>query len=264
MKNSKIIFISFFIFFFKINSLGEEFNFKSNEIQILEKGNLILAENGVKIIAKDNLKIEGDKSEYNKKENSLKIFGNVKIIDETNDIIINAEKVNYFKNDEIIFTEGKSIVELEKNYLINSTNLYLDRNLMNFSSNKKTIIDDSKGYNFIMDEFNFDIKSKILNGKNFYLKDLDNNNYYLKTVDLNLNNYNFSGEELYVDFNNSLFGNKENEPRLTGKKISDNKNESNIYKGTFTTCKKNDKNCPPWLIKADHIKHNKNKKNNRI
>ena len=74
MKNSKIIFISFFIFFFKINSLGEEFNFKSNEIQILEKGNLILAENGVKIIAKDNLKIEGDKSEYNKKENSLKIF----------------------------------------------------------------------------------------------------------------------------------------------------------------------------------------------
>ena len=260
MKNNKIIFISLFLFFFKINSLAEEFNFKSNEIQILEKGNLILAEKGVKIIAKDNLKIEADKSEYNKEKNSLKIFGNIKIIDETNEIIISAEKVNYLKNDEIIFTEGKSIVELEKNYLINSTNLYLDRNLMNFSSNKKTIIDDKKGYNFIMDEFNLDIKNKILNGKNVYLKDLDNNNYYLKTVDLNLNNYNFSGEELYVDFNNSLFGNKENEPRLTGEKITDNKNESNIYKGTFTTCKKNDKNCPPWIIKADEIKHKKKKK----
>ena len=182
------------LFFLKINSVAEEFKFESNEVQILEKGNLILIEDNVKILAKDNLKIEANKSEYDKKNNSLKVFGNVKITDQNNDIIINAEKINYLKNDEIIFTEGKSIVQLEENYFINSTNLNLNRNLMKFSSNKKTIIDDSKGYNFILEEFEFDIKNKILIGKNVYLKDLDNNSYYLKTINLNLDNYDFSGE----------------------------------------------------------------------
>ena len=74
---------------------------------------------------------------------------------------------------------------------------------------------------------------------NVYLKDIDNNEYSLKTIDLDLSNYNFEGENLYIDFNNSLFGNKENEPRLTGKKITDNPNESTILNGSFTTCKKN-------------------------
>ena len=260
MKNKKIIFIFIFLFLFKVNSFSEEFKFESNEVQILEKGNLIIIEKEVKILSKDNLIIEADKSIYDKKKNSLKVDGNVKITDETNKLVINAEKINYLKNDEIIFTEGESIVELEKNYLINSTDLNLDRNLMEFSSNKKTIINDIKGYNFILDEFNFDIKKKILIGKNVYLKDLDNNNFYLETINLNLNSYDFSGDKLYIDFDNSLFGNKENEPRLTGEKITDNKNESTIYNGTFTTCKKNEEDCPPWLLSAAEIKHKKKEK----
>ena len=66
MKNNKIIFIIIFLFFFSISSSGQEFNFKSSTINISEKGNLIIAENGVEIITQDNLIIEGEKSEYNK------------------------------------------------------------------------------------------------------------------------------------------------------------------------------------------------------
>ena len=91
MKNNKIIFITILLFFINISSFGEEFNFKSTEINVLEKGNLIIADKGVKIETQDNLIIEGDKSEYNKKKNFLKIFGNVKVIDQTNDIIITSE-----------------------------------------------------------------------------------------------------------------------------------------------------------------------------
>ena len=61
MKNNKIIFITILLFFINISSFGEEFNFKSTEINILEKGNLIIAEKGVKIETQDNLIIEGDK-----------------------------------------------------------------------------------------------------------------------------------------------------------------------------------------------------------
>ena len=65
MKNNKIIFITILLFFINISSFGEEFNFKSTEINVLEKGNLIIADKGVKIDTQDNLIIEGDKSEYN-------------------------------------------------------------------------------------------------------------------------------------------------------------------------------------------------------
>ena len=38
-----------------------------------------------------------------------------------------------------------------------------------------------------------------------------------------------------MDFDNSLFGNKNNEPRLKGKSITSNSEENTIYKGVFTT-----------------------------
>ena len=116
----------------------------------------------------------------------------------------------------------------------------------------------SKNMSFL--DYAKNLQETSLSSAGYNLKDLDNNSYYLKTINLNLDNYDFSGEELYIDFDNSLFGNKENEPRLTGKKISDNKNESTIQKGTFTTCKKNEENCPPWLLSADEIKHKKKEK----
>ncbi len=259
MKN-KLIFIIISLFLFSISSSGEEFNFKSNEVNILEKGNLIIAEKGVKIETKNNLIIEGQKSEYNKKKNFLKVFGNVKVIDEVNNIIINSESVNYAKEEELIFTKGKSNVELENKYFINSNDLNLDRNTMKFYSKDKTTLKDIKGYYFSLEEFNFDIKKKLLNGKNVYLKDINNNEYNLKNVKVDLNNYNFEGENLFVEFDNALFGNSENEPRLTGEKITDNLEESKIYKGSFTTCKNNKKNCPPWLLSANEITHKKKQK----
>ena len=44
--------------------------------------------------------------------------------------------------------------------------------------------------------------------------------YNLKNISLDLNDYNFEGNDLHIDFDNSLFGNEENEPRLFGKKIT--------------------------------------------
>lgn len=260
MKNNQIIILTIFLYFFNIDLLGQDFNIQSTEIEIMEKGNLIVAKNGVKIETNDSLKIEGENSEYDKKLNILKIFGNVKVYDKINNILIKSEKINYLKNKELIFTEGESTVELENKYLINSSNLNFNRKLMTFFSDKKTVIIDNRGHYFKLDKFNFDITNKILEGKNAFLKDLNNNNYFLKSINVNLKNYDFSGNELNIDFNNSLFGNNENEPRISGERITDNINESTIYNGTFTTCKKNKKNCPPWLISAKEIKHKKQKK----
>ena len=260
MKNNKIIFITILLFFINISSFGEEFSFKSTEINVLEKGNLIIADKGVKIETQDNLIIEGERSEYNKKKQILKILGNVKVHDKINNIIISSDNVNYLKNKELIFSVGKTVAEIENRYFVDSIDLNFDRNAMEIYSKKKTSVKDTKGYYFSLDDFNFDIKKKFLKGKNVFLKDISNNEYSLKTISLNLNNYNFEGKDLYIDFDNSLFGNKANEPRLFGKKITDNLNESKILNGSFTTCKKNKKNCPPWLISAKEITHKKKQK----
>ena len=138
MKNNKIIFITILLFFINISSFGEEFNFKSTEINILEKGNLIIADKGVKIETKDNLIIEGEKSEYNKKKQTLKILGNVKLYDKINNIIINSDNkmiarlnamryvlshINY-KNKKIIKSNHWS--EEIENYSIRFNNVLFD------------------------------------------------------------------------------------------------------------------------------------------
>ena len=55
------------------------------------------------------------------------------------------------------------------------------------------------------------------------------------------------------------FGNTEQDPRLKGSSVEIKKNENIINNGVFTTCKKTD-NCPPWVMTAKEIRHDKNKK----
>ena len=74
-----------------------------------------------------------------------------------------------------------------------------------------------------------------------------------------LNDDQFFGKDVKINFDKKSLGNIENDPRLYGNTISSNKNISKISKGVFTTCKKNDK-CPPWEISAEEIIHDKNKK----
>ena len=58
---------------------------------------------------------------------------------------------------------------------------------------------------------------------------------------------------------NDTLINPENEPKLKGNSILSQGNETLIKKGIFTSCKDNN-NCPPWVITAKEIVHNKNKK----
>ena len=50
---------------------------------------------------------------------------------------------------------------------------------------------------------------------------------------------------------------------MKGRAVYKLKDMTIVKKGVFTTCKKGDK-CPPWVISADEIKHDKLKKNNFI
>ena len=85
--------------------------------------------------------------------------------------------------------------------------------------------------------------------------------YFFEDALINLETNELQGKDLEVNFNNNMFDNNENEPRLKGNKALSNKNETIVSKASFTTCKKRPNNkCPPWIIQAKEAKHDKIKK----
>ena len=109
MKNK----FKIYIFLLQIIFLGnfvysEELNFESEKIKIEDKGNIIIAEGKVKAKTKDDLEINSEESEYNKKDLILKLRKKVKINDKNKGIIILAKEVIYDQNKNIIISIGET------------------------------------------------------------------------------------------------------------------------------------------------------------
>ncbi|MFL2896588.1 MAG: LPS-assembly protein LptD [Candidatus Pelagibacter sp.] len=261
MKN-KILLLIFATFILFVNlTLAEEINLESNEIDILNKGELIKATGNVKAIVDSGLIISGDVAEYDKKKSILSITGNVSVDDKEKNIFFETDQVIYNKDKETIFTKGKTKSKIENNYEIIGGDLFHDRLRMIFSSKQNTIIKDNLGNIFETEEFKFELNEKIINTKILLLNDEFGNRYNFSNAIINLNKNEVLAKDVNVDFKNSLFGNKNNEPRLKGNAVVSNKDETNIYKAVFTTCKKiKGKNCPSWSISAEEVKHDRKKK----
>jgi LPS-assembly protein len=134
---------------------NEAFTFNVAEIEILENGNKINGTNGGTVISDDGSTIDGKNFFYNKQTNILEINGNVKYSDTTKNIVITADKVIYFKNDEKIFTIGNSKV-IEENNNISANELEYDKNLNTFKAKKNAEIHDySKDTKIFADEISY-------------------------------------------------------------------------------------------------------------
>ena len=103
------------------------------------------------------------------------------------------------------------------------------------------------------------ILKKKIRGKGITYIDNQNDLYNFKDAIIDLTSNEIVGKDVAIKFDNSKFGNKNNQPRLKANSIYSGKNSTVLKKGVFTTCKKRDK-CPPWVISADEIEHNKLKK----
>ena len=152
--NSFFLLIWIFFSFCYVNA-DEAFTFNVAEIEILENGNKINGTNGGTVISDDGSTIDGKNFFYNKQTNILEITENVKYSDNTKNIVITADKVIYFKNDEKIFTIGNSKVIGENNN-IRANELEYDKNLNTFKAKKNAEIHDySKDTKIYADEISY-------------------------------------------------------------------------------------------------------------
>ena len=87
--------------FFNVKAF-EQFTFDVTEVEILNNGNQINGYKGGVATTVDGNKIIADTFLYNKIANILIATGNVKFIDEIENVIITSNAATYFKNEEKI------------------------------------------------------------------------------------------------------------------------------------------------------------------
>ncbi len=260
MKNNIFKVLIIFFYFFQNNLLAEQFNIESSEINVLKEGNIVHAKNGVNIFSNDGIEIESNEAIYDKKKEILKLYGNVKIKDKVNEFVAEGNEYIYYKKEEKIISTGISHSKIKNKFFIKSNDLVYERNLFEVSSDKRTKIEDLNNNIFFAKKFKINLTNNHLKAKNLELYDNSNNQYFLDFALIDLNNNKFLGTDVFIDFDDKLFGNNENNPRLKGNSVIAESNETIVYKGTFTTCKQKEDKCPPWSIYAEKVTHKKTEK----
>jgi len=265
MKN-KIIII-FLISIFYLNSLsianGDEFTFRVTDLEILENNTVYKGNSRGKVITETQVELESDNFVYLKKINRLEANGNVELTDIKNNVIINAEKMVYLKSEEIIYTVGKTLINIDNQYNIEGYNFTFLKNKMILSSNEKATITDINSNVYKLSQFQYLINEEILKGEKIFYRrnEIENkeDEYYFENGFFNLKKNEFLGKDISMKFHKTLFDDEKNDPRVNAAIGYGDQYNTYLEKGVFTSCKKTDK-CPPWKMRAKKIQHDKIKK----
>ena len=265
MVNRTFIFLSIFFYLITFNLYSDEqISFDVTEIEILDGGNKIIGKNRGIINSNNEITIEADEFEFDKKKNILQAKGNILIKDRINEYNFSAQDITYDINEERIELQGKAKASIDTNYKFNSQNILILRKEMIVSSDVgATIIDEINQIRYKIGKFSYSLSEETLKGEKIFIHTNYNqpfsDKYFFKSAVFNLKNQNYIAQDINIDFKKDLFGNQNNDPRFKGLSSSSKDGITTINKGIFTSCKKKD-GCPPWTIQAEKITYDQNKK----
>ena len=247
----------------KVNDTVNNYEIYTEQMIYDKKEEIIYTKNKSKGISlKDNTIITAKNFEYNKLLNIVYAEHQVVIIDKIKDYKIYSEFISYLRNEEKIYTKGKTSAEIHSKYNFKSKDVVFLRNTMELSSKKETTVTDNfnlynlSKFKYLINQGEL-IGEKILISSNYTLP--KNDKIYFSSGIINLKTQNFVAKDTKIKIHKNIFDNSDNDPRLKGVSSSKIGNTTIINKGVFTSCKEND-TCPPWSIQAKEIKHDKDKK----
>tara|TARA_B100001123_G_scaffold224689_1_gene252979 strand:+ start:2208 stop:4607 length:2400 start_codon:yes stop_codon:yes gene_type:complete len=261
MKIKLILYILFCTLGFNFNLLADQIFFDSSNLEIKEKGNMIFATKGLAKIPSKNIEVEGDKFIYNKLISELSIFDNVKYFDKKKNIYIESNELIFNQINNTIYSNGKTYIKVEDTYEVDTTNVLYDRNSMKISSNQDSTVNDNFKNIFNFETgFLFNTFDEIISSKKTNIIDNSNNYYTFENVRVNLKSNEIAGKEIKIDFIDSFFGNKKNDPILKGASTTSNNDETKVYKTVFSTCNIENKKCRGWELQSEEFTHDKKEK----
>ncbi len=257
----KIFFKIFILTFFCLNSFSEEIEIESSNINVVDDGKIVLANNAQIIVPTEKIKIKSDLAKYEKTKNIITFTKNVLLDDRKNEVIIDGDFIKYERKKNLIYSKGKTKLQIKDKYKVNSKNIFYIRDLKKLYTKEETLIEDSENNFYILkDGFDFDFINEIIRSKKSTIIDQNNNKYNFENLIIDLKNNEIAGNELKVEFEKSYFGNEENEPLLKGRSSYSNNNELKVYKAVFSTCNIKNKKCRGWELNSDEFTHDKSKK----
>ena len=267
MKNKILLILTLFSINFvliEFSNAQDQFSFDVSEIEVLENGNKIIGSKRGKISTGDGIIIEADNFTYKKIENVLNANGNVIIDDTINDYKIYSNNIKYEKNKEEIFSKGKTKSEISSRFILNSSDVIflIDKKIL--SSNKNTSLIDNNEQTYLeLKKFSFSFENELLKGEKV-LVNLDynlpqNDKLFFESGIFDFQKKSFIAQDVTINLKKDIFDNVKNDPRLKGVSAESEDNVTKIKKGVFTSCN-DDTDCPPWVVTASEITHDKNKK----
>ena len=239
MRNKLLItyIISFFFIFINFKAFSDQqFNFEITEIEILEEGNLFKGNKRGKIVSDNGILIKANNFTYNKSKNILNANGKVIIEDLINKYQIFSDEIKYFKNQDLIITNGNSkaiddnkkiitskIFEYDRqNNIINAkdnvtiedelnkyklftNDITYKRNFSEIISNGNTNLIVENKYNIKSKNVTFYEKEKIIKSKyKTQIKDNNSKLYNIENFSYSINNQIIKGENITIVTNFNL------------------------------------------------------------
>ena len=258
MKNK---FLFLFLFAFNSNLNAEEFNISAKEILVDKQNKTIVGIGSVLAIDSKGNRINANKITYIKSKEFISAEGDVRIAD-INGNILKANKATYDKLNELILTKEKTEILIKNGYKLVTKNISYDTKEKIINSKSNSIFTDKDGNIIETSMFNYNVENNLFSsvGK-IKIVDIKKNKYFFKELHVDTKINEMIGSDVSVVLDQETFGvSKESDPRFVANDIFVSKNKTNLSKGVFTICKKEDGKCPPWSMKARKIRHDKLKK----
>ena len=260
MKN-KIVFFIFFLLL-KSNLFADNLFIQAKDITINKDKETTIFKNDVKIKTDDNKNIQSDSAIYDRKNNFVKLEGNIIATDNKKNII-KTTYAEYNDNTKFFKSIGATKVITSENYIIEGENITFDNKNFIIKSEDNATITDLENNKIFLNNFEY------LSNKNIFksiglidLKDKAGNNYKFSQVYIDTKKKEILGTDIKALLNDDAFKiHKDNKPRIFANTIQIDKKFSKFKKSNFTLCDYREKDkCPPWTIQASQLLHDKKKK----
>ena len=175
----------------KFNNTEAKIIIYSNKVTYFKNDELIFTEGESKAIDKD-IEIDANNFKYNKLLEKIEASGNVKINNKKDNYLIYSNKVTYFKNDELIFTEGESKA-IDKDIEIDANNFKYNKLLEKIEASGNVKINNKKdNYLIYSDNASYEKKIGIISTKN-------NSRAISESVLVNANSFKYDHKENILD-----------------------------------------------------------------
>tara|TARA_Y100001970_G_scaffold23232_1_gene27224 strand:+ start:10116 stop:12515 length:2400 start_codon:yes stop_codon:yes gene_type:complete len=260
MKNKlkTFLFICFISLVMTNNAKLNELNFEAKNIDT-KNNELITASNDVVITDQLGNKIFADKLEIDNKNKIYTIYNNVIYKDYLNSITIKTNKIIFNELKNSFISVGLTQINKNDQYFIDSSDVLFDRNQNSLSSEKKTNFKDTLNNQINVKKFNIFLDENKFVGHDASMIDEELNSYTLEKIFYDFDKKKIYGKDININQNNNALSAKSHLPRSKSRSLILEGDDLFLNKTVYTNCKKRD-GCPPWIIQAEEVNHNKKKK----